>query len=163
MLRSARKSRRPLPAGADAVVMQERCQTDGKVVLIEAVPGVGGNIRPLGQDIRSGATVLNAGQRLRAQDLGLVVQDADPAQAMLVDFRKELAQVGGDVGQQLLRFLQREGGRLHRVFAVIAQRIGFYRDEEGQLVSFTHEGDLRSLCPIREAGCDAGVSEQGER
>ncbi|MCP4047094.1 MAG: molybdopterin molybdotransferase MoeA, partial [Gammaproteobacteria bacterium] len=32
----------------------------------------GGNIRPRGQDIERGATVLKAGHRLRAQDLGLI-------------------------------------------------------------------------------------------
>ena len=61
-----------VPDGADTVVMQERCRTDGQYVLIEAMPDLGGNIRPQGQDIRSGATVLEAGQRLRAQDLGLI-------------------------------------------------------------------------------------------
>ncbi len=61
-----------IPAGADVVVMQEHCRTDGQSVLIESMPGVGGNIRPRGQDIRTGATVLNAGHRLRSQDLGLI-------------------------------------------------------------------------------------------
>lgn len=61
-----------IPEGADVVVMQERCRTDGQSVLIETIPDAGGNIRPRGQDIRQGATVLNAGQRLRSQDLGLI-------------------------------------------------------------------------------------------
>ena len=61
-----------IPAGADVVVMQEKCRTDGQSVLIEVVRDVGANIRPKGQDIRKGATVLQAGHRLRAQDLGLI-------------------------------------------------------------------------------------------
>jgi molybdopterin molybdotransferase len=61
-----------VPPGADTVVMQERCRTDGQSVLIEAVPDIGGNIRSQGQEIRAGATVLHTGQRLRAQDLGLI-------------------------------------------------------------------------------------------
>ena len=61
-----------IPAGADVVVMQEKCRTDGQSVLIEVVRDVGANIRPKGQDIRQGATVLQAGHRLRAQDLGLI-------------------------------------------------------------------------------------------
>jgi len=61
-----------IPQGADVVVMQERCRTDGQSVLIETIPDAGGNIRPRGQDIRQGATVLKAGQRLRSQDLGLI-------------------------------------------------------------------------------------------
>ena len=61
-----------IPAGADVVVMQEKCRTDGESVLIEAIRDVGANIRPRGQDIRKGAVVLKAGHRLRAQDLGLI-------------------------------------------------------------------------------------------
>jgi len=60
------------PDGADVVVMQERCKSDGQSVLIEVVGDVGANIRPGGQDIKQGATVLKVGHRLRAQDLGLI-------------------------------------------------------------------------------------------
>jgi molybdopterin molybdotransferase len=61
-----------IPAGADIVVMQEKTHSDGRLVLIDAIREPGGNIRPKGQDIRRGATVLKAGHRLRAQDLGLI-------------------------------------------------------------------------------------------
>jgi molybdopterin molybdotransferase len=61
-----------IPEGADVVVMQEKCKADGRSVLIEVVREIGGNIRPKGQDIMQGATVLKAGHRLRAQDLGLI-------------------------------------------------------------------------------------------
>ena len=61
-----------IPDGADVVVMQEKCRTDGQLVWIDAMREPGGNIRPMGQDISQGATVLKAGHRLRAQDLGLI-------------------------------------------------------------------------------------------
>lgn len=61
-----------IPRGADVVVMQEKCKSDDKSVLIEVVREVGGNIRPRGQDILHGETVLKTGHRLRAQDLGLI-------------------------------------------------------------------------------------------
>lgn len=60
------------PDGADIVVMQEKCRTDGGHVWIETIGEAGANIRPQGQDIRRGATVLKAGHRLRPQDLGLI-------------------------------------------------------------------------------------------
>ena len=60
------------PDGADVVVMQEKCRADGRSLWIDAVGEAGGNIRPKGQDIRRGATVLKAGHRLRAQELGLI-------------------------------------------------------------------------------------------
>ena len=60
------------PAGADVVVMQEHCSSDGSSVRMQAVGEIGSNIRRRGQDIRRGATVLRTGHRLRAQDLGLI-------------------------------------------------------------------------------------------
>ncbi|BBF85573.1 molybdopterin biosynthesis protein MoeA [Aquitalea magnusonii] len=62
----------PIPAGADAVVMQEMAvlQADGQVLFSQAVKP-GQNIRRAGEDILRGATVLSAGQLLTAADLGL--------------------------------------------------------------------------------------------
>ena len=60
------------PEGADVVVMQEKCKADGDRVFMDVVGNTGANIRPRGQDIRQGGTVLQTGHRLRAQDLGLI-------------------------------------------------------------------------------------------
>lgn len=62
----------PVPAGADAVVMQEDCTVTADGVLIDAEVSSGQHIRPAGQDIQRGSTVLAAGRRLRPQDLGLL-------------------------------------------------------------------------------------------
>lgn len=62
----------PLPAGADAVVMQELCerQPDGSVRIHGSV-GHGDNVRRAGEDIASGAVILKKGTRLRPQEIGL--------------------------------------------------------------------------------------------
>ncbi|HTD07118.1 gephyrin-like molybdotransferase Glp [Undibacterium sp.] len=64
-----------IPAGADAVVMQEQCSLekgDGvDTVVVNHVPASGEWIRRQGEDIRAGATILAAGTRLRGQELGL--------------------------------------------------------------------------------------------
>lgn len=60
-----------LPTGADAVVMQERCQSIGDGVRIDHLPQSGENIRLAGSDIRAGSEILPSGQRLRPQDLAL--------------------------------------------------------------------------------------------
>ena len=60
----------PMPQGTDTVMMQEDCRVEaGRVVLR---PGLkrGANRRLRGEDITAGSTVLRAGARLRAQDLG---------------------------------------------------------------------------------------------
>lgn len=62
----------PVPAGADAIVMQEDCevQEDGRVC-IKTQPQAGQWIRRSGEDIRQGATVIDAGVRLTPAHLGL--------------------------------------------------------------------------------------------
>jgi molybdopterin molybdotransferase len=60
-----------IPAGADAVVMQEQCELSGDSVTIRHTPSSGEWIRRRGEDIAAGATILAAGTRLRSQELGL--------------------------------------------------------------------------------------------
>jgi len=61
-----------LPPGADAVAMQENCADHKGVVSVAHGLQTGENVRPRGQDIAEGATVLDRGRRLRPQDLGLL-------------------------------------------------------------------------------------------
>ncbi len=61
-----------IPAGADTVAMQEMCEDQGKVITIDSAVAQGSNIRPAGQDIRSGDTVLPSGVRIRPQEMGLL-------------------------------------------------------------------------------------------
>jgi molybdopterin molybdotransferase len=62
----------PLPAGADTVYMQEdaRLDDEGRV---ELPPGLrrGANVRPAGEDITLGRTIVPAGRWLRPQDVAL--------------------------------------------------------------------------------------------
>ncbi|MBI5255346.1 MAG: molybdopterin molybdotransferase MoeA [Burkholderiales bacterium] len=64
-----------VPAGADAVVMQEQCEAvagEGLgAVRVNTVPAAGQWIRRQGEDVRHGAQVLDAGTRLTPQALGL--------------------------------------------------------------------------------------------
>lgn len=61
----------PIPPGADAVVPQEQCESAGDEVLVKHAPAPGEWIRRAGEDIRAGAVILEAGTRLRAQEIGL--------------------------------------------------------------------------------------------
>ncbi len=61
----------PIPAGADAVVMQERCEHGADGVVINHVPRPGENVRPAGEDIELGTDILKAGIKLRPQDVAL--------------------------------------------------------------------------------------------
>lgn len=68
----------PVPAGADAVIMQERCEHGEAGVVIHHVPRDGENIRRRGEDIASGNDILHAGRKLRAQDIALAASAGLP-------------------------------------------------------------------------------------
>ena len=61
----------PVPDGADTVVVQEVCESDGQRVRLPGDLKPGANIRLRGEDVRTGDTVLAAGTRLAPQHLGL--------------------------------------------------------------------------------------------
>ena len=70
----------PIPSGADAVVRFE--ETDevfgttrlgvGAVVTIHRAVSEGDNVRPVGEDVQAGATVLHAGARIRPAEIGVL-------------------------------------------------------------------------------------------
>jgi molybdopterin molybdotransferase len=74
----------PVPPGADAVLMQEYCATEGDDVVLHALPRPGENIRRAGEDIQAGAQVLAVGTRLGAAEMGLA---ASVGLAELPEFR----------------------------------------------------------------------------
>jgi molybdopterin molybdotransferase len=66
-----------VPAGADCVVMQEHCEPapgapgEPDQVRVQALPQAGQWVRRRAEDVKQGATVLQAGTRLTPQALGL--------------------------------------------------------------------------------------------
>jgi molybdopterin molybdotransferase len=86
-----------IPEGADAVVMQENCvEADGEVTVSGAVvPGQ--NIRPRGQDIAAGDTVLTRGRVLRPQDLGLLASVGRTAVSVYRPLRVAVLSTGDEL------------------------------------------------------------------
>ena len=68
----------PVPEGADAVVMQELCDVAGDRVSFRHSPQPGENVRRAGEDIETGATILEAGIKLRPQDIALAASAGLP-------------------------------------------------------------------------------------
>jgi molybdopterin molybdotransferase len=63
----------PLPAGADAVVMQERVQVvDGETIEVLAVPKAGANIRRRGEDVHEGHVLLAAHKEIGLAEAGAI-------------------------------------------------------------------------------------------
>src|SRR5207247_512300 len=60
-----------LPEGADTVVIQERTERDGDMVVVTAGTGKGRNVRIEGLDFSCGAILLARGRQLTGRDLAL--------------------------------------------------------------------------------------------
>jgi molybdopterin molybdotransferase len=63
-----------MPEGMDSVVMQEQVEidADNNSVLIGTGHSAGQNVRAAGEDVEAGQTVLSAGRRLTAADIGVL-------------------------------------------------------------------------------------------
>jgi molybdopterin molybdotransferase len=60
-----------MPESADTVVMQEDCRLEGERVQVPAGLRRGANRRRTGEDVEAGAVALQAGIRLRPQEIGM--------------------------------------------------------------------------------------------
>ena len=92
----------PVPFGADTVVMQENCAEEDGRLQVRGEVREGQNIRPRGQDIGAGTVVLQAGRRLRPQDMGLLasighhqVEVYRPLRVAVMSTGDELVEPGG--------------------------------------------------------------------
>jgi len=61
----------PLPAGADAIVIQENTESEGERVRVLESVSEGRYVRPAGLDFRLGDTGISAGHTLSSRDVGL--------------------------------------------------------------------------------------------
>ena len=62
----------PMPAGADAVVMQEDITRDGDEIVVNLDVDAGDFVRRRGCDLSEGQKILSKGERIRAASLGLL-------------------------------------------------------------------------------------------
>jgi molybdopterin molybdotransferase len=87
----------PIPAGADAVVMQENTVAEGNNIVINELPRAGQNVRRRGHDITSGTQVLRAGHRLQPQDLGLLASLGIPLISVCKPLTVAIVNTGDEV------------------------------------------------------------------
>ena len=63
----------PVPKGADVVIMQENTSTTDNLVTVHKCPKEWNNIRRLGEEAKSGETILKQGTRLDASTIGFAL------------------------------------------------------------------------------------------
>jgi molybdopterin molybdotransferase len=95
----------PLPAGADAVVMQEDVRREGAEIFINTKVEPGEFIRRRGSDLSEGQKILGAGERIRPQTLALLasqglaeIEVGGEARTAIISTGDELVAPGGSLG-----------------------------------------------------------------
>jgi molybdopterin molybdotransferase len=89
----------PMPDGADTVFMQEDvCIDEAGNVVVPAGLRPGANVRPAGEDIAVGSSALEAGQRLRPQDVALAAAFG----LMQLDVRRRIRVAVFSTGNELV-------------------------------------------------------------
>jgi molybdopterin molybdotransferase len=155
----------PIPTGADAVVMIERCEilANRKVRVNDPRLAPGHNILTQGREMRIGDMVLHAGARLRPQEFGLLATVGRTSASVHPAPRVAILSTGDEIvepttkpgpgqirnsnGPMLLAQVWRAGG--------VPRFLGIARDEPDHLRTLIAEG-LQSDVLLLSGGVSAG-------
>lgn len=151
----------PVPAGFDAVVMQENCERQGDMVVIGRKPSPGLNIRRAGEDVAKGAPLLSRGDPLTPQRLALLAGSGHAHADVFRKVRIALISTGSELrepGEPLAP------GQIHnsnRVF--LRAMLAAHSWAEVQDFGIVPDDRARIEETLREAasGCDAIVTTGG--
>ena len=89
----------PMPAGADAVVIQEDVQREEKRIRLSVAAPSGDNLRQAGMDFREGESLIPAGHRLSPRDVALAAAANHTALAVRRRARVAILATGDEVGR----------------------------------------------------------------
>jgi molybdopterin molybdotransferase len=155
----------PLPAGSDAVVPQEWTDHGIASVQIRQTPTVGQHVRCRGEDVEAGTTVLKAGNRLTARQIGLLaalghdrVLARPRPRVVVLSTGSELVEPGAAVGPAqitdsnsfLLTSAAREAG-------AVAYRVGLVPDDPRVLMDAIEDQFIRADLIVTSGGVSVGT------
>jgi molybdopterin molybdotransferase len=86
-----------IPAGFDTVVMQEQCERQGDLLVVDRHASPGENVRSRGEDVEAGDAVVDAGARVDARHVAL----AAAVGASQVVVRRQLRAAVVSIGNEL--------------------------------------------------------------
>lgn len=152
----------PIPPGADAVVMVERCRpaADGTRVEVLTSVGPGNHVRPAGDDLRAGDPVVAAGVELTAGHLGVLAGIGRTTVRVVRRARVGVLSTGDELveGDAPLRPGQIRDANRHTLLALLREAgcdavdLGIVPDDEAAIAAAIERG---------VAECDALVTSGG--
>ncbi|MDJ0090631.1 molybdopterin molybdotransferase MoeA [Pantoea allii] len=157
----------PVPAGCDAVVMQEETRLQDNNIVITAPVNAGQNIRLTGDDIRAGHQVLAAGVRLGAAELPLLASLGIATVKVLRKLRVAIFSTGDElqpVGQPLAAGQIYDTNRfaislmLHKLGCEVID-LGIVKDDPTALRSAFTEADRQADVVISTGGVSVGEAD----
>lgn len=157
----------PLPAGCDAVVMQEQTEQEGETIRIIADVSAGQNIRRVGEDIRQGTRVLEAGIKLGAAELPLLASLGIAQVVVLRKLRVAIFSTGDElqpVGQPLAAGHIYDTNRfavqlmLNKLGCEVVD-LGIIRDDPDALRAAFIKADSRADVVISSGGVSVGAAD----
>lgn len=87
----------PVPDGFDAVAMQEHVTRDGDEITLSRKPALGENIRRMGEDLRMGGCILEAGRRLGPREIGALAAIGESSVSVRRKVRVALFSTGSEL------------------------------------------------------------------
>jgi molybdopterin molybdotransferase len=157
----------PVPAGCEAVVMQEQTETQGDAIIITAPVRPGQNIRLIGDDIQPGTVVLEAGTRLGAAELPLLASLGIAQVSVLRKLRVAIFSTGDElqpVGEPLAEGQIYDTNRfavslmLHKLGCEVID-LGIIKDDPAALRAAFTEADRQADVVITTGGVSVGEAD----
>jgi molybdopterin molybdotransferase len=157
----------PLPRGADTVVMKENTQASGDRVIVSAGTAPGANVRPAGEDYRSGDIGVAHGEELTPARLGVLasfgmaqVDVARRPRVVLLTTGDELVEPGKPLG-----YGQIHDSNRHSLGALIEQHGGILlrhervRDDPPSLRDALSRAGVEADLILSSGGVSAGDAD----
>jgi molybdopterin molybdotransferase len=157
----------PVPAGCEAVVMQEQTEAQGDAIVITAPVRQGQNIRLTGDDIQPGHVVLEAGTRLGAAELPLLASLGIAQVSVLRKLRVAIFSTGDElqpVGEPLAEGQIYDTNRfavslmLHKLGCEVID-LGIIKDDPAALRAAFEEADRQADVVISTGGVSVGEAD----